>query len=270
MHANNELGTINNIYKIAEIANKNNIPFHSDCVQTFGKYKLKLVDKTYQISAISASAHKFNGPLGVGFLILEKEFVEGYRLKPIIFGTQQYGLRGGTENIPAIFGSIQALYNSFYLEYDDVDKIQFKPIFQNAIPEISNTVIRRQKNIHLLKLSQYFMYLMDRDMPKDKFKLEVLGYKEKRWEKHLPNILLISLIGENICNVKMKELLEEKNIIVSIGSACNTSSKFASHVIDAIKYNFRKGILRISFGDHNTTKEVEYFVKQFVKIIADW
>lgn len=308
MHANNEVGTINDIYKISELLTNKNIPFHSDCVQTFGKYKIKLIDYKkednneikYQINAISASSHKFYGPQGIGILILDKEFVYGYDLKPLIFGSQQYNLRGGTENIPQIFGAVNALYRSFYDDsnsnLDDIEKAE-NGLFKNCIPVLSNTPIRKQKNSHLLFLSQYFIKLVKEQgeaildfvnystylhskgaVPYNKFyNLIVLGVEDmekiNRWEMNLPNTILLAILSNNkeICNVKLKNELEHHKIIVSIGSACNTKSKFASHVIDAIKgdNNIKKGVIRISFGDYNTKKEVEVFAKTFIKCLSE-
>ncbi len=100
MFANNELGTINNIREIGALAHKHNIPFHTDAVQGFGKYQIDLPRNN--IDAMSASYHKFNGPMGFGILIIRYEFLNGYELHGQINGTLQGHLRGGTENVPAI------------------------------------------------------------------------------------------------------------------------------------------------------------------------
>jgi cysteine desulfurase len=106
MSANNETGAINNIQRIGELAHAQNIPFHTDAVQIFGKSIIKPI--IHNVDALSISMHKINGPLGCGLLIISKLLVEGYELSPHICGTQNSGLRGGTENLPAIAGSFAA------------------------------------------------------------------------------------------------------------------------------------------------------------------
>ena len=107
MYANNEIPIINNIREIGKIAHERRIPMHSDCVQIFGKYQINM--NTDNIDALSASAHKFYGPKGVGLLIVSNELISGYALTAEISGSQQHSLRGGTENIPGIASMLVAL-----------------------------------------------------------------------------------------------------------------------------------------------------------------
>ncbi len=104
MHANNEIGTIQPIEKIAEICSKKDVYFHTDAVQSFTKLKVDV--KKTNIDLLSASGHKINAPKGIGFIYIRK----GTRLSPIIHGgSQERRMRSGTENTPGIIAMAEAL-----------------------------------------------------------------------------------------------------------------------------------------------------------------
>ena len=111
MIANNEIGCINNIKEIGRIAHEHKIPLHTDAVQYFGKYKISL--PAYNIDAMTVSLHKLHGPVGLGLLIVNNNFIEGYGINGQISGTQQNNLRGGTENISTISACIPTLKHVF-------------------------------------------------------------------------------------------------------------------------------------------------------------
>lgn len=247
MWANNETGAINPIKQIAAICHAAKVPLHSDCVQLWGKSQLDL--PAQDVDAISCCFHKLYGPQGIGLLVIRKSFVDGYQLQSLITGTQQEGLRGGTEPVALVAGAGAALIDTF----------------QN----------RTAKNKHLVELKNYLIAGLKKIAP-------VEYYKNKQsWEEGkpklefcilsppdgLPNTLLISIVQRNaeFCNVKFKAMLEKKGIVVSIGSACNTHSANASHVITAMDVEpiVKRGVLRISFGDHNTKQEVNALLKLF-------
>ena len=103
MHANNEIGTIQPIEEIGKIARENNIIFHTDAVQSFGKIDVDV--EKLNVDLLSLSSHKINGPKGVGALYIKK----GIRLEPLIHGGgQEKGIRSGTENVPGIVGFAKA------------------------------------------------------------------------------------------------------------------------------------------------------------------
>lgn len=256
MHANNETGTINNIKEIGAVAQAHNLPFHTDAVQTFGKFKIPL-DKM-NIDALSCSFHKFYGCKGLGLLLLRKSFVDGYGLCPQIYGSQQNGLRGGTENPTLVACGLTALIDTF----------------KN----------RNKKNQELLKKKQYLMAYFKKHYNaidyttyyRKKYKLE--GYKKKffivflgnveNMKQSMPNTLLFSIIPtgkKKFCNVKLKACLDKVNIVVSISSACLTSSKSASHVLTSINADskIKSGTIRLSMSDDNTQEELEIFLKKF-------
>lgn len=253
MSANNEIPVINNIKKISDICHKYSKPLHTDAVQVFGKYKIDLVKNG--IDMLSASSHKFYGPKGVGLLILSNKLIKGYNLKAEINGSQQYNLRGGTENVPAIASTMVAL------------------------KDVHNK--RDEKNKKLLRLREYFLKEVSKIIPMEKYEtylediehknleLVSLGPPDNKREFILPNTILIAVCknkGKPFCNVNLKKYLDSKGIIVSIGSACNTNKKKSSHVLDSIGAPsvIKRGVIRISFGDKNTLKEVKILVKEFI------
>ena len=104
MHGNNEIGNLNDLKIISKICEKYNTILHSDTVQTLGHYKINLND--INIHGIVGSAHKFNGPKGIGFLYLNNK----HKISPFIHGgAQERNMRGGTENVYGIIGLSEAL-----------------------------------------------------------------------------------------------------------------------------------------------------------------
>jgi cysteine desulfurase len=248
MHANNELGVINNISAIADVAHCANVPFHTDTVQTFGKYKIPLC-----VDAFSVSFHKLYGPVGIGALIIREKLIRGYGFKAMITGTQNYGLRGGTESIPLIAAAFSG-YKEIIADRPtkNMRLVALKNRIVGALSDNFTTVLYSQ--YHLCKRSCFIVLLSG------------VG------DQYLHNTLLLSIVRKVpplICNIKLRTALEDRNIIVGIGSACNTSNSKASHVLYAIgadKY-IRAGTLRISLADYNTQYEVNKFLDTFIRIL---
>ena len=258
MFANNETGTINNIEEIGKIAKKYKIPFHSDAVQIFGKIKLNLLK--YNLDVISVSFHKFYAPLGIGLLIINNDLIDAYQLEGIINGTQQGGLRGGTESVPNIAGAIKGMVTNFINRNDKNKKLL----------ELKNKCIDElEKYWPIVYYEDYKSKMQSFNNKHDKF-LIIMGSKSCC----LPNTLLLSFVSLNkkICNTQLKKTLETKyNIIVAVGSACSTQSKNASHVLTNMgaTNEIKRGVIRISFGDYNKIKEVNTFVKCYVNAINE-
>lgn len=258
MYANNETGAINDIREIGKLAHKHKIPFHTDAVQAFGKYTLRPIEDN--IDAATVSFHKMHGPVGIGMLIIKEQFLRGYGLKSCISGTQNDMLRGGTENIMAIAGAYAA----------------FKHIIVN----------RNNKNEHMKKLKRkciedlqkyipcktYLEYLQTKNKPRQNA-MEII-FLSTAENKYLPNTLLLSVVKRTkpeICNIEIKKKLQEHKIVVSIGSACNTHSTKASHVLTAMDADdlIKKGTMRISLSDDSTEDDINQFVKCFTKILQE-
>jgi len=250
MHANNETGAINDVEKIGEIAHGRGIPFHCDTVQTFGKFAPKMT----HIDSCVVSFHKFGGPPGVGAIIINRKFVTGYKLHPMIYGTQNFGMRGGTENLPGIGAALTATRSA----------LNSRPVKNRELTRLKIKIINGMAA--RFPMRQYTAYIADSRGPR----VELILLSGAT-EYYIPGTLLLSVIRRDadICNSKMKKALEEKKIIVSIGSACNTASAKASHVLYAMGADdmIRRGTLRISLGDDNTGDEIDIFIKEFSTVI---
>lgn len=221
MYANNEVGTIQPVEEICRIAHDRGILFHTDGVQAFGKKRIDV--KTKDFDLLSASAHKFFGPKGCGFLYVKSGLV----LEPLIHGgAQEYGLRAGTENVAGIIGMAKAAE----LIYEELDEHT-----------------EREKTIkhHLWKrLSE-----------------EIEGVNlNGDFEKSLPGILNFSV--EGVEGESLMILLDMKGISASTGSACTQSLKEPSHVIKGLTASVEraKSSVRLSFTGNNTIEEADRVV----------
>lgn len=253
MHANNETGTINDMKAIRAVCGA--VPIHCDTVQTFGRFALRPIDMG--INSFSVSFHKFNGPPGCGLLVIQQAFLNGYGLRPMIYGSQNNHLRGGTENVPGIGAC----------------KLATTLCHQNRI----------EKNKRVSGLKQKILISLAKSLPVTSY----ADYKRPRKvipvveiviltppEDSLPNTILLSVVKQTppmVCNGEMKKALEALGIIVSVGSACNTASPYASHVLDAMGADLfiRKGALRISLGDDTTEEDVKGFMRGFIRVVTD-
>lgn len=259
MYANNEIPVINNIKEIANIAHAHNVPVHSDAVQIFGKFPMDI--KSNKVDAMSASAHKFYGPKGVGILIINNDLIEGYGLTAEVSGSQQGGLRGGTENVAGIVSTMAALKHAFTSRTTKNRKLmKLRTRFLNGISKFFK-IVPYETYIGIEVKMEDGKKFQHQDL-----ELVSLGPPEKEKNFILPNTVLLAVCknkGRPFCNVDLKNYLDKKGFIVSIGSACNTSSKKSSHVMDAIEAPpvIRRGVIRISFGDCNTVTEVDAFIK---------
>ncbi len=242
MHANNETGAINDVNHILAICAARGVPFHCDTVQTFGKLPLCAAD------SMCVSFHKLYGPPGAGAWI----FRERLGLGAIICGTQNEGLRGGTENIPGLGASYHAL--------------------QQTIRD------RPRKNAMMMGLKTLFINTCRAHMPvrtyeeykrvPGKAPLELIIFGAS--EQYLAGTLLFAIkSAAKICNTTIKNKLQQQGIVVSIGSACNTASAQASHILRALEADevIRRGTLRMSLGDLNTKKEVLEFARALLTIL---
>lgn len=228
MFANNEIGTIQPIKEIGAIAKKNNILFHTDAVQAFGQLPIDVNDMN--IDMLSASAHKLNGPKGIGCLYIKK----GVKLRSYIHGGgQERQRRAGTENVPAIIG--------------------FGKAAEIALETMQE---RADKEIHLRNL------LMKRILEEIPF-VRVNGDKQRR----LPNNLNVSF--QFIEGESLLIMLDMNNICASSGSACTSGSLDPSHVLLAIglPHEIAHGSLRLTVGHDNTEEEINYTVDRIREIV---
>ncbi len=252
MHANNETGAVNDIHAIGRVAHAGGAQFHTDAVQTFGKYFVRTADErgAINVDSFCVSFHKMGGPAGVGILCIRK----GMLKTPLIFGSQNDWLRGGTENMPGIGAS-------------------FKAMTLASADRTAKNLKQRDLKLALCKklgarypVIPYHTYFAMVEKPKVPTIVLISGVKN-----YLPGTLLLSIVGTRakVCNAKIKKRLAEAGIIVSVGSACNTANTKASHVLYAMgaDENIRAGTLRISMGDSNTMAEMTTFAAALCKCI---
>lgn len=226
MYSNNEIGTIEPIKELAQVAHKYGALFHTDAVQAIGHVNIDIND--LGIDMLSASAHKFNGPKGIGFLYIRK----GIGIAPFSDGgSQESGLRAGTENIASIVGMAVALKN--------------------------NLAKLDENRAHITKLEHLLIS-----------GLSELDYIRNGDENHIPGN--ISLSFRDCDGEALLHRLDLAGICVSTGSACDSVNTQVSHVLKAISLDERyaKGTVRISLGKDNTEKEILTIVAMLKKIIT--
>lgn len=218
MLANNEIGTIEPVRELADIAHLHGAYFHTDAVQAVGHIPIDV--KQLGVDTLSASGHKFGAPKGVGFLYIRN----GVKILPLINGgSQEKGIRGGTENVAAIAAMAAALNNS--------------------ILSMNNTTL------FLNKLTEHFLALLD----DSKIKYSINGSTENRLPGHI-SISFPEKSGEALLHQ-----LDLKGIYVSTGSACDSVRTETSHVLQAIRLpeKLAKGTIRITFGKNNSISDAE-------------
>lgn len=228
MFTNNEIGTIQPIKELAKIAHKSGALFHTDAVQAVGHIKLDVKD--LDVDMLSASAHKFNGPKGIGFLYIKN----GTPLIPYIDGgAQESSLRAGTENIASIVGMAYALKKNC----DEIEKNTSK----------------------VKKLEKDLLDLLGVSHNKEIIK--------NGGNNTLPGIISLSFKNQN--GEAMLHRLDLKGICVSTGSACDGKDSNISHVLKAIKLDekYAKGTIRISLCKNNTKDEITIISEEIKKIL---
>ncbi|WGH25654.1 MAG: aminotransferase class V-fold PLP-dependent enzyme [Candidatus Shikimatogenerans bostrichidophilus] len=231
MYINNEIGNINNIYKIGKICKKYKILFHSDLVQFVGHYKINV--KNLLCNFFTASAHKFYGPFGIGFIFIKKGFILN---KFITGGNQEKGIRSGTENLYGII----CLYKALELS--------------------KNNFLYEKKYISFLK--KYCIFLLKQNINNIKFN----GLSENMIKSSFYILNIRLPIKDDLLHIK----LDLRGIIISKGSSCNKNNE--SHVIKNIlniKNLKNTTSIRISFSIYNKKKDIELFVYELKRMIIN-
>ena len=227
MTANNEIGTIQPIKEIGAICRSHGVLFHTDAVQAVGHLPIDV--KEMQIDMLSASAHKFHGPKGVGFLYARK----GIALTNLIEGgAQERGKRAGTENVPGIMSMAAALKEA-------------------ADHMGENTEHQRVLRDRLIQgLSEIPHSALNGDA-----------------RKRLPGN--VNFCFEGIEGESLLLLLDDKGISASSGSACTSGSLDPSHVLLAIGrvHDVAHGSLRLSLGEDITEEEVDYIIQSVKEVV---
>ena len=227
--ANNEIGTIQPIKKLAEIAHRNGAFFHTDAVQAIGHIPIDVNE--LNVDLLSASAHKFNGPKGIGFLYVR----EGTPILPLLNGgAQENSLRAGTENVASIVGMATAL-------------------------SMNCSQIQKSQN-HSAKMVELICSILN-DAEVD--------YIRNGYSNGLKGTLNLSFRGKD--GEAILHRLDLRGILVSTGSACDSNSVQVSHVIKAINVpdSDAKGTIRISLGKDNTIEEAKIIGETLVSVLME-
>lgn len=227
MLSNNEIGTIEPIAKLSQIAHNHGAIFHTDAVQAVGHIPIDV--KELGVDMLSASAHKFNGMKGSGFLYIRKgieipSYIDG--------GAQERSKRAGTENIAAIVAMAVALEK--------------------------NCARLKESSEKLKKLEEIFLRkLTDAN----------INFKRNGSNNRLPGNVNISI--KNADGEMLLHRLDLKGICISTGSACDSVNTRVSHVIEAIKVpeEYAKGTIRITFGTDNSVEDVNKIADSLISIL---
>lgn len=227
IYANNEIGTIQHIGQIGKICRDKGVIFHTDAVQAVGHIKIDVKDEF--IDLLSLSAHKFNGPKGIGALYVRRgikidNFMQG--------GGQEFGKRPGTENVPGIVGLAKALESS-----------------QKNLEKKNQLLLKKRDKLisGLLKIERS----------------RLNGDAKKRLPSNV-NICFEGIEGESLLL-----LLDSSGICASSGSACTSGALDPSHVLLAIglPHEIAHGSLRLSIDDSITDEEIDYTINEVVRAV---
>ena len=225
MYVNNEIGTIEPIKEIAEIAHKHNILFHTDAVQAIGEIRINVEEMG--IDCMSISGHKIYAPKGIGMAYIKP----GIKFEPLVHGgMQEFHSRGGTENI----ANIVALGKAIKILDETIDTNEEK------MKELQEYTLKKINSI----LSGYD-YILN-------------GGFENRASNN------ISISFKDIDGESLLLALDLEGIYLSSGSACHSDLTEPSHVLKAIGVpeEYANGTLRISFGKYTTKKDIDFLISK--------
>jgi cysteine desulfurase len=223
MYANNEIGTIEPIPEIGEVAREHEIPFHTDAVQVIGKIPLEMKKKDSDVDMLSLSSHKFYGPKGVGALYIR----EGTEIDNYMHGGgQEQKRRAGTENVAGIVG----LGKAIELAAENLENHNEK------MKKMRDSLLAGVLEIPSCRLN---------------------GHPEKRLADNL-NFSFEYIEGESLLL-----MLDQMGICCSTGSACSSGSLEPSHVLRAIGLppEIAQGSLRLTLGDENSEEDIDYVLE---------
>jgi len=229
MHANNEIGNLNDIAAIGALCARHDAVFHTDTVQTMGHYRHDV--QQLKTHFLVGSAHKFHGPKGVGFLYTRS----GTRVSPLIYGgAQERNVRSGTENVYGIVGLAKAL--------------------EIAIRDLA------AHQAHVQALKTRFIEKLRAEVDDVRFN----GLSEHA-DQSLYTVLSVSLPPSPITEMLLFNL-DIGKVAASGGSACSSGAQAGSHVLEALGADPERGTVRFSMSKMNTAAEVDYAVEQLAKL----
>lgn len=231
MHANNEIGNITDIKKVAEVCKDYSALYHSDTVQTVSHLPIDLQE--IPVDFINGSAHKFHGPKGVGFIYVNGDS----KISPLIHGgAQERNMRGGTENVASIMGMAKA----FELVLDRME----------------------EDKRHILNLKTYLQNRLVNEIE------DVIFNGESADPERSLYTILSAALPASEDNEMLLFNLDIQGISVSGGSACTSGSVLGSHVLNALDVNPARGHIRFSFSRHNNLEEIDQVVGELKKLFS--
>lgn len=228
MYGNNEIGTIQPIKELCDVAHSHGALFHTDAVQAVGHVEIDV--QKLGVDMLSASAHKFNGPKGIGFLYIRK----GTKILPYADGgAQESRYRAGTENVASIVGMATALKEN-----------------------CSNL---KRNMAHIRSLEHKLL---------EELRASRIPFVRNGGDNTLPGLISLSFSG--VDGEAIFHRMDLMGISISTGSACNSVNTKISHVLKAIKLDevLAKGTIRISFGKNNTEDDVRAISTALAKAIC--
>lgn len=229
MHANNEIGNMLPLKTVGDLCKEYKAYFHTDTVQTIGHWEVKPRD--CGVHFLAASAHKFNGPKGAGFIFID----DSIQVKPMIHGgSQERNMRGGTENIAGIVGLAKSLELSL-----------------NEIPEVKARIIQ---------MRDHMIQRLKADIPGVSFNGDYNGDTNYI-------VLNVGLPNHDDSDMLLFNL-DIAGISASGGSACSSGTNIGSHVLSALNADSSKSSIRFSFGKYNTIEEIDYTMDRLVEIVT--
>ena len=229
MHANNEIGTIQDIKAIGDICKQYNAIFHSDTVQTIAHYPFDI--QKLNVDFMVASAHKFHGPKGVGFMYISEDI----QIKPLLRGGgQERNMRAGTENIYGIAALAKAMEMAYKHLEEEVEYIK--------------------------GLKLYMIEKFKTEMPNVQFYGKCTDIDNS----------LYTILSVNFPEIDAAEMLlfnlDIMGIACSGGSACSSGSTKGSHVLSAISPESKGPGVRFSFSKYNTKEEIDYTIAKLKEL----
>ena len=228
MHANNEIGTITDIERVGVLCKKYNAIYNADTVQTVGHFPIDL--KKLPVHFINAAGHKFHGPKGVGILYINEDI----KIHPFVNGgSQERGMRAGTENIYGIVGFAKAL--------------------ELAVENLE------EESRHIKEVRDYMKESLEKNIPGVHFNGDPEG-------KSLYTVLSVAFPKTEKSDMLLFNL-DIHNICASGGSACTSGVEKGSHVIGAIAPDSNQQTVRFSFSKYNTKEEVDVVMEILKEII---
>ncbi len=228
MHANNEIGTMIDFAKVSELCKAHKAYFHSDTVQTVGKFAIDV--QANPVCFLSGSAHKFYGPKGVGFIYINGD----NKVKPRLFGGgQERNMRAGTENAYGIVGLGKALD----LAYQNLE----------------------ERKAHIISLRERFKKGLNGALED----VEFLGNQEDHCNYAVLNVSLPKTVKSEMIAFN----LDIAGVSASTGSACSSGAVHDSHVLAAIDSDPNRKSVRFSFSHHNTEAQIDKTIQALAKIM---